>query len=387
MATAFRQGRVPAGIWLSPLLAVALALQIAAQAQDQFKPSPLNPHNDRMVCPLSDSQTQNSIDAFAKMMPTFHQKRCSNCHGGVDPFANPTNHGGGTIDASGRAQMDDGFCNQCHYNLPPNGNGTSPVWKLPFLPQHSFVNRDALTLCKIMRGLFLRGVDFEFHILDDNGNTNFEGVAFLGTRGVPDVTPEPIQGITLGQFFNQAEAWVETTGGEFKGDERCGCEKLQFGLQVYYIATIKIGSVVQQVTTMGPVTIPIKFDDEGHYEGTGTLPISGAGQVRAPRGGCNSETQGGLQIKVSGNAVEENKDNHMQINLTNVTPATGTTGVQCPMYSRVFPLRGGDKAEFDYKVRGKIDDSDVDRVPLPGPINAILRVQVVDLSPDAAPAQ
>src|SRR4051812_44276045 len=39
---------------------------------------------DAAVCPLSESQTQKSIDAFAKIVPTLTQEpRCVNCHGGV----------------------------------------------------------------------------------------------------------------------------------------------------------------------------------------------------------------------------------------------------------------------------------------------------------------
>src|SRR5205085_6155532 len=39
------------------------------------------------VCPLSESQSEKSIDAFAKIVPTLTQEpRCVNCHGGVNPF-------------------------------------------------------------------------------------------------------------------------------------------------------------------------------------------------------------------------------------------------------------------------------------------------------------
>lgn len=379
MRTSIRCRRMPLSLAL--FLVAAVSTPALAGAQNPLtRNNPLDPHADQIVCPLSEKQTRNSIAAFAKMAPTFTtQKRCFNCHGGIDPFANPTNHGGGTID-----KKDADNCNGCHSNLPPRNDGKQAKWELPILPDHSFVNKDATTLCKMMKRAFVRGLDFEFHILDDNGKTNFQGMAFLGTRGLPDVEPDPIRGINLGQFFNQAKDWVEAMGGEFEGDEKCGCQPLRYAIQVYYSANVRIGGVLQTIATMGPVNIPITFHDDRSFEGEGTLPFTAAGVARGGAVACQGQSQGAMTIKVYGKATEEFEDNHMHIEGTNVTPTSGVTSEQCnappPFNKGIYPLQGGGKATLGFDVLGRVGDSAVDRVPLPGPgVKAILRVELVDL--------
>jgi len=330
------------------------------------------------------------MEAFAKMVPTFHHKRCVNCHGGVDPFTG-TNHGGGKVDIT-EDQMEQGACGECHNNLPPLRSGKTPVWKLPVLPDHSFVNKDAKTLCEMMKKAFNAfpspGTQFEFHILEDNGKTDFQMIAFAGTRGVSDRAPEPIEGITLGGFFNQAVAWVEAMGGEFKGDERCGCEPLQFAVRVKYIAgSNMLGGIVQTVAQMGPVDIPIRFRDDGSYEGRGMLPFAAQGSVNANPVHCADQSQAGMQVKVYGKAVEGPQKYQMHIELTNLTRNTGATAQECnfPYGSGVFALNGGDKASFGFDVIGLVGDTASGQVPLPTPfVKAVLSVQVVDQSAQPA---
>lgn len=371
-----RRTRTPVRTLTLIFLLSVLPSAVPLQAQNPFKKNPAMEPWDRLVCPLSDAQQQKAIDAFAKMAPTFHHDRCSNCHGGIDPFANPTDHVGGTRD---RGEMDQGGCNQCHDNLLKTQSGKGPKWELPVLPDHSFVGKDAKTLCEMQHKFFHRGADFEFHILNDNGKTDFQMIAFLGTRGLHDVMPKPIQGLTLGQFFDQAVAWVEAMGGDFQGDERCGCEPVHFAVRVTYLASFNVLGVVQGQTLMGPVDIPITFHDDKTYEGTGTLQLKG-GDVAG--GVCVGQSQGTITIKVSGRANEEWEDNSMQINLTNTSPVSGSTAVQCPYFSRVFGLKGGDKAAFGFNVSGKAGDFGIVPVPLPAPgMNANLRVDVKDLSP------
>lgn len=344
------------------------------------------------VCPLSEAQTQNSIEAFAKMVPTFHHKRCANCHGGVNPFTG-ANHGGGKIDVT-EDQMDQGACNVCHDKLPPLRSGKTPVWKLPVLPDHSFVNKDAKTLCEMMKKAFNAfphpGTQFEFHILEDNGKTDFQMIAFAGTRGVSDRPPEPIEGLTLGGFFDQAIAWVDAMGGEFKGDERCGCEPLQFAIRIKYVAASNLlGGIVQEMAQMGPVDIPIRFHEGGTYEGQGMLPFAARGTVTATPTYCASQSQAGMQVKVSGKAIEEPEKHQMHIELTNLTRNNGATAQECnvPYGSGVFALNGGDKATIRFDVIGRVGDLGATPFPLPTPfVKAVVSVQVVDQSAQPATA-
>lgn len=328
----------------------------------------------RLVCPLSDSQTQNAIPAFAKMAPTFRQPRCANCHGGINPFADPTAHKGGTRDPQ---EMETGECNTCHSELPPLEHGKEPKWELPVLPDHSFVNKDATTLCKMMKRAFHKGLDFEMHILNDNGKTNFQGIAFLGTRGIPGIERDPIRGITLGQFFSQAEAWVEAMDvDEFEGDDRCGCVAMHFAIEVYYEATINLG-ILHNVLKEGPITIPITFKDDRTFVGQGTFPMSTAGTDAA----CVSQGQGSMMVQVTGKAVEELNDHRMHIELTNVSPLSGSVVVSCPPLGYAGQLGGTNKRTLKFDLLGFIGEAQAQPLPLPAPgLQNRVCVKLIDLS-------
>jgi hypothetical protein len=369
-------------IRIAAVLLFAMFEQFSASTRAQNLPpqnNPLNPQTERLVCPLSPAQTQKSIDAFAKMVPTFTQEpRCVNCHGGIDPFADPAAHGGGTQDPKSD-------CDDCHSDMPPKRGGAPSKWRLAN-PEHFFKGKDAKTLCKQMRGAFPQSVDFIGHLIDDNGNSKFTEVAFLGTRGLNEAgqalvkkyQPEPPKNITQGGLIDLAQDWIAAMGGEFQGDVSCGCEPAQYAVRAYYEAKISIGTVLQQATTMGPVDIPITFHDDHSFAGTGTFLINGAGRVQGGGGACISQSQGSMLIQVSGNAIEEWKNNRMHIEATNLTPTSGATEVQCPQRGANAPLLGGDKAAFGFDLTGRIGEAAMTRVPLPAPGTiAILRVEVV----------
>jgi hypothetical protein len=356
----------------------ALTFSMAAYAQM----TPGDILSTPRICPFSPARTQNAIDAFAKMVPTFHNRRCENCHGAVNPFTGE-NHVPGKVEIT-EDQMQAGACNQCHSNLPPLRNGKGPVWKLPLLPEHSFVGKDALALCKMMKQSFAAfpnaGVQFEFHILNDNDRTDFQMIAFAGTRGIPGVTPEPIEGITLGQFFDQATAWVDAMGGDFQGDERCGCEPVHQAVRLAYVANISLMGVVQDAGAMGPVDIPITFHGDRTFEAQAPFPFRGAGADR----GCVSGSQGQMVIKLKGDADErtpENK-NKMRFDVTEVTPTTGATEVRCPVFSGGSLLRGGNLPPPHLDMLGLVGEEKKTIVPLPSQvINANLCAKIIDLDP------
>ncbi|MFY9531553.1 MAG: hypothetical protein WBC04_14565 [Candidatus Acidiferrales bacterium] len=311
--------------------------------------------------------------------------RCVNCHGAIDPFAPGTLHGGPRVGQ----QAAGSDCSICHSNLPPQEKGKAE-WRVPdadFL----FQGRSATTLCKQMKRSFSKAENFVLHILNDNGNTNFNGVAFLGTRGLnelgqslvePSYVPQPPEGITLDEFLQQSQEWVAAMGGEFKGDFNCGCEPVHYAIRVQYIAQIQMGTLLQTMANMGPVDIPITFHDDGSFEGQGILPFSAKGSARAGPRACNGQSQGAMMIKVSGNAIEDFKNKHMHIEVTNLTPESGSTAEQCnfPPWGGNFRLIGGDKATFGFDLVGRVGEAKLVAVPLPGPgINARLGVEVVEL--------
>jgi len=365
------------------ILAGLTAVAILGTALAQTNPLQKKSTSKNAVCPLSESQTQKSIEAFAKMVPTLTEEpRCVNCHGGIDPFADPTKHGGGTEDPKAD-------CSQCHSEMPSKTSGVASKWRLA-LPEHSFVGKDATTLCKQMRSVFMQGADFVGHLIDDNGNSNFTETAFLGTRGlnqlgrslVDNYRDEPPQKITHGGLVNLGLDWVNAMGGEFEGDESCGCEPAHYAIRGYYEAKITIGTFVQEMATMGPVDIPITFHDDHSFEGEGTLSFSSAGTGRAAKVVCQGQSEGGMRVKVLGKAVEEFENNHMLLQVTNVSPLSGVVTERCnvrnPLDGGMYPLKGGDKAAFGFEIEGRVGDAQMTRVPLPAPGTiAILRVEVV----------
>jgi len=330
------------------------------------------------VCPLSDSQAQKSIDAFGKMVPTFTQEpRCVNCHGGVDPFANPTNHGGGTVDP----ETD---CNDCHSEMLGRGNGGPSKWQLP-QPAHFFKNKDAKTLCKQMREVFQQGVDFIGHLIDDNGNSKFTEVAFHGTRAlnergrglVDNYHDEPPQNMSHGKLIDLGFGWVDSTGGEFKGDVECGCEPQKYAVRVSYDQQIAT-PMFHGVKKMGPIDIPITFHDDGSFEGEQTVYINGDAVAMV----CTGESTASMTLRVKGNAKEEFQNNRMHVEMESGSPMRGNATANCPRVHRTESFAGGSQSVLEKDIQGRVGDTMMWKpgVGLPG-ITTIIVGEIVKVKP------
>jgi hypothetical protein len=200
-------------------------------------------------CPLSDSQTRKSIDAFAKLAAFItHEPRCVNCHGGVNPYMegvglDPENpaaapsiveHEAGKQFHEQKGLIDIECTNQCHSAMAPKTDGSKSRWFLP-AEFHSFIDKDATTLCKQFKQSTGSAKEFIGHLTDDNGGDSFVKTAFNGDRGLSEAARKDyhveIQKPSLnGKEFKQAELvklgqdWVDAMGGAFKGDPGCGCE-------------------------------------------------------------------------------------------------------------------------------------------------------------------
>ena len=147
---------------------------------------------DGAICPLSESQTKKSMEAFSKIATAISKEnRCLGCHGRVNPHidgtgADPENadavpsqfeHGAGKVDRKSD-------CNECHSKMARRTrDGSESVWMTApdFL---SFIGKDATTLCKQIRENLPSAKDFMGHLKDDNGGNNFAGTAFNGDRGL-----------------------------------------------------------------------------------------------------------------------------------------------------------------------------------------------------------
>ena len=229
-------------------------------------------------CPLTDSQSQKAIEAWAKIAAFLtSEPRCVNCHGKVNPYidgagidpgdpfkdaeapAAQIEHGGGKQKRPADPSIIDQGCKKCHNDMakphtwvevgdkPPTwpDEGPFPNWTLApnFL---SFVDKDATTLCRQIKRQTGSADRFLGHLKDDNGQPNFAGTAFLGNRGLGeddlegfDVKPQP-PSITHAQVMKLGQDWLNAMGGKYQGDDSCGCELTHalWSGQIHYLEQV-----------------------------------------------------------------------------------------------------------------------------------------------------
>lgn len=200
-------------------------------------------------CPLTEAQSKKAVAAFAKIADfVTHEPRCVNCHGGVNPYlkipgldpqdenapASITLHAGGVVLHKPDKNTIDAECMDCHNNMAPKRNGSPTLQWFTAAPFHSFVDKDATTLCRQFKKAAGSAEEFLGHAKDDNGGNNFAQTAFNGNRGLnaeqyldPSgptyVQPKP-PSISHEAFMQLGKDWINAMGGKFVGDESCGCE-------------------------------------------------------------------------------------------------------------------------------------------------------------------
>lgn len=246
-----------------------------------------------LFCSLNDDEQREASDAWASLVPTFHHPRCSNCHGGVDPFSDDGGHLGGAMPIfrtdSDFGKVDDlertfGECQQCHGGLEG--------WTVP--PEEmNFAGRSGTQICVQMKRFFHRPQRFLYHIEHDVGPVNFIREAFRGTRGLNErgrdnfeaeaerpFAPEPPP-TTHAAFLAQARAWAGRFGEEFPGFDTgtggrdpCGCVPVRYELRFDSRITIDWGEV--KVTEQVRFTAPLQRDESeptARFEGSAPLEV------------------------------------------------------------------------------------------------------------------
>jgi hypothetical protein len=171
--------------------------------------APSGPSTASKSCPLTDEQTQNSVAAWGKIADFLTgEPRCVNCHGAVNPYidgvgvdstvdtdgtpvpVSQVEHEGGQIDRpKSDGTIHSELCVDCHDAMVRPTPNTPAIWTLP-LASHSFVNKDATTLCKQIKGATNTADVFMSHMEDDEGLTDFVDTAFLGNRAIGSFSPE-----------------------------------------------------------------------------------------------------------------------------------------------------------------------------------------------------
>lgn len=299
------------------------------------------------VCPLSDEQTRASIEAFAKIASFMtHEKRCVNCHGGVnphiagigpdpdDPDAPPSleEHGGGGRpreynEKTGERLIPIG-CKDCHNNMAPKRDGSPSRWMTaPNIL--AFVGKDATALCKQIRRQSGDAEEFMNHLYDDNGGDNFAGTAFKGDRGLDHETREQYDvliekpSISHADLLKLGQNWIDAMGGEFKGDTECGCVPTHYAIRLTTHVETRIGP---SFSTGGmKVDIPITFANDGSFTGQGVANGQSAGRIVV----CQGQSTGNVVVKASGSAIETPEKHSMHLQLDEGSPVKITAGVTC----------------------------------------------------------
>jgi hypothetical protein len=136
-----------------------------------------------LVCPLSESQTQKSIEAFEPVAAAFTQEdRCANCHGGVNPFTPDGHHAG---EARDRSTDPDG-CQECHSGLKGWTIPVSGMFFRGWVPQAPEIFRNLRTDEKyIPPRREIRTTHFQEH-----GLRGFQRRRFCGNSRAQRTRPE-----------------------------------------------------------------------------------------------------------------------------------------------------------------------------------------------------
>ncbi len=201
-------------------LAVAVG---GGNVPDQRRPVQLAPAGN--ACPLTPVQEQRAIEAFEKMMPVVTHPRCLNCHGGIDPYAEPTvgGHIGGKMTLLMPFEETLKSCQDCHDGLPGWDRAAS-----------QFVGKGARELCMMFKQ-FPHGAEFVGHIFNDNNGVQFIAAAFAGDRALNDGGKLISEDETGRPFVNQpppgthdelvetAQEWVNALGAGWPVKRDCGC--------------------------------------------------------------------------------------------------------------------------------------------------------------------
>lgn len=278
-------------------------------------------------CPLTESQSQKAVVAFEKIAKfVLNEPRCVNCHGGVNPYINGIGlnpqdpsappsliaHGGGAIKRSADGTME-AECMDCHNNMANKRDGSPTRQWMTAANFHSFVDKDATSLCRQFKRSLGSAEEFLGHAKDDNGGNNFAQTAFNGNRGLnadqyldPDgptyVAPKP-PSMSHDEFIKLGQDWVNAMGGKFQGDESCGCELThdEWSGMIRYVVDNKGDEGHDQFSdwsnnSLTKITISLK-------NGVGTIRYSV--QARDVNNGRTLARQGGAEVVVHSSSTSQ----------------------------------------------------------------------------------
>lgn len=361
------------------LLAFFPAPRAFSQSAATPSPSPQTagaPNSAQYVCPLSDDQTQKAIAKWASVASAFSgEDRCANCHGGVDAFSENGHHAGGARDNRFGSRKP---CQECHGGLP---GWNTPSEEMFFVDGYH-QPRKASIICKQIRRFHHTGESFVMHIkTNTDALADFNSAAFAGTRGLNDygkmfAYTDPYRdlkpSISREEMTKRAEDFVEAMGGEFKGDESCGCEPQHYAVRVSYDQEINL--VARGTKTMGPIDIPITFQDDGSYQGEQTIFINGNAVALQ----CTSASLATMVLRVTGNVREDPKNHRMHLQLESGSPLRGNASAVCPYASKTGSFAANSQSTLERELTGTVGETALFQFGSPGmPINTMVFAKIV----------
>ncbi len=347
------------GRWAAALSGIlALVIGVSGFAVEETAPGELT-----YICPLGTRETERAMEKFALISPVFHDRRCENCHGAVNPFTEEGGHLGGVMEA-------DADCAECH-------DPAKAPWRLASSAFHGETDAEH---CEHFQQTML-AEEFVRHISDDD--LGFIPVAFQGTRGLNDYgksifeeasgrtfVREPVGHGSFSTFEANAHGWAEALRMKFRKIGSCGCKPVKYRLIVRHGAVIDETISDAEVDYVVPDP-PVVFDlvvSNGLFAAEAAAPREVSGEIETPQGGCVSEAKWTDIWNVNGEFV----DDETQVRFRFLPERDGATGtVTCTFDGKTvtvpaqipfppsewtdyftMPARVGEPARFDYELPG-----------------------------------
>lgn len=364
------------------LIAAALVFVIVGARADE---------GDRRLCTLDRHQQQQSIDAYANIHPVFVDRRCINCHGGVNPLVAKGGHLGGVIPKEESQQ-----CAGCH-------NRARAPWQLA---KSVFVGKSPSDLCECFQRT-MTTEEFLQHASDDA--LGFIAVAFAGTRGLngageaeyEEVTgkvfrPEPVKASTFDVFEKNAHAWVAALGS-FQKPPGCGCRPLRYQLVMKHSVNWD-ERIAKTHHDAKAVDAEVVFDlvvSNGLFAAEATVPRTLTQNVGAPGAACKSTAEWTETWDVNGEFVRDGAAARITLTTERATPLSGFITCVTPKRTVTVPVppgtTGSQGGTVEFEMPARIDEPKSIEFQLPGPSGrsksamvAVFRESQADGSPQPA---
>jgi hypothetical protein len=173
------------------------------------------------------------------------------------------------------------------------------------------VGRTPIQLCEQFKKRFKNDASrFLDHVRDDE----FAAIGFEGTRGLNDngklfaikspYKAEP-PSFSKAEYHVYTNAWIDAQGGKFKGDFSCGCEPHHYVLKGSFneVWTKEEGAL--HFKGDGELQIPIKFSDDGSFNGETAIDVSEANKWTLEPMSCSETVSySGVTWKVKGSLAD-----------------------------------------------------------------------------------